>query len=327
MKTNSLIILVLALVIAVAASVFLTRDDTSQGLIPQPLLGEFEEQLTSLQSLELRSHDQVVFSAEKVDDQWFATHLSTENRFPANFDSLSEFIGVANDAKLLEAKTQNVENYSRLGVEDLVTESAQSRLLTLQSQNANFEVLVGNTSSNGLGTFVRIPSSRQSWQLDRVLNLPIDQYSWLMNPVLNIALENVLRIEKRGELGWIIEKAEDTDYQLEGLQETENLIYPTVLANTVSSMLAIKFESAVPKTVAKLPVNVDSELLFTTDFGALSVRLFTMDDTHWVTYDFESQPWLENWAFVISSFSKGQLVKSRSDFVETIEPLDVSEQP
>lgn len=326
MKTNTLLFLVLALVVALGASVWLTRDTQTQGFSSQPLLGEFAERLESLQKLELRTQDSILFAAERIDSEWYATHLSDLSRFPVSFDSLSDFIGDLHKAELLEAKTQNTKNYKRLGVEDLVVENAQSTLLTLQTQNANFEVLIGNPSSNGFGSFVRKPESKQSWQLDRVLDLPSDQQRWLKNPILELTLDELTRAELSGNTGWVIEKGDD-GFQLVGMQEADSLVYPTVLTNSLTSILEVEFESAIPIESVELPESVDAELFIETEKGPFSARVYSLDEKHWVIYEYAQQAWLADWAFSISDFNKGQLTKGRSDFIEQTEPTSEAELP
>jgi hypothetical protein len=325
-KTNKILLLALALVVATGISVWLTKNSQVQDVVSLPLLGDFEDQLAVLQTISVRSRDAVEFSAEQVDNQWYATHLSDVDSFPVNTDDLSVFIGQLNQAKLLEAKTQNVNLYARLGVEDLIVENSQSRSLLLQTSNSNFELLIGNDSSNGLGTFVRSPESKQSWQIDRVLNLPSDQFSWLKNPVLDMTADDINRAELQGDEGWVIAN-QDNDFRLAGLQQTDNLIYPTVLASTLSSIIEIRYERAIPAVSMQLPESVAATLFFESEKGPLTIHLYSVDEQHWVTYAIEQQPWLSNWVFSISESSRSGLVKSRSDFIQQTAVPDSQPQP
>jgi len=314
-KTNKIFLLALALVVATGTSVWLTKNSQVQDVVSLPLLGDFEDQLAVLQTISIRSRDAVAFSAEQVDNQWYATHLSEVDSFPVNIDALSVFIGQLNQAKLLEAKTQNVNLYARLGVEDLIVENSQSRSLLLQTSNSNFELLIGNDSSNGLGTFVRSPDSKQSWQIDRVLNLPGDQFSWLKNPVLDMTADDITRAELQGDEGWVIAN-QDNDFGLAGLQQTDDLIYPSVLANTISSILATSYERVTPAASVQLPESVVATLFLESEKGPLTIRVYSADEQHWITYTTDQHAWLSNWVFSISESSKAGLVKSRSDFMQ-----------
>ena len=315
MKTNKIFLLALALVVATGTSVWLTKNSQVQDVVSLPLLGDFEDQLAVLQTISIRSRDAVAFSAEQVDNQWYATHLSEVDSFPVNIDALSVFIGQLNQAKLLEAKTQNVNLYARLGVEDLIVENSQSRSLLLQTSNSNFELIIGNDSSNGLGTFVRSPDLKQSWQIDRVLNLPSDQFSWLKNPVLDMTADDITRAELQGDEGWVIAN-QDNDFGLAGLQQTDDLIYPSVLANTISSILATSYERVTPAASVQLPESVVATLFLESEKGPLTIRVYSADEQHWVTYATDQHAWLSNWVFIISESSKAGLVKSRSDFMQ-----------
>ena len=99
MKTNKILLLALALVVATGISVWLTKNPQVQDVVSQTLLGDFNDQLKSLQKITIRSRDAVAFSAEQVDNQWYATHLSEVDSFPVNIDALSVFIGQLNQAK------------------------------------------------------------------------------------------------------------------------------------------------------------------------------------------------------------------------------------
>ena len=315
MKTNKILLLALALVVATGISVWLTKNSQVQDVVSQTLLGDFNDQLKSLQKITIRSRDAVAFSAEQVDNQWYATHLSDVERFPVDTDALSVFVGQLHQAKLLEAKTQNVNLYARLGVEDLIVENSQSRSLLLQTDKSTFDLLIGNNSSNGLGTFVRSPESKQSWQIDRVLNLPSDQFSWLKNPVLDMTADDINHAELQGKEGWVIANQDD-DFGLVGLQQTDNLIYPSVLANTISSILETSYERVTPAASAQLPESVVATLFLESEKGPLTIRVYSADEQHWVTYATDQQAWLSNWVFSISESSKARLVKPRSDFIQ-----------
>jgi hypothetical protein len=185
----------------------------------------------------------------------------------------------------------------------------------LQTDKSTFDLLIGNNSSNGLGTFVRSPESKQSWQIDRVLNLPSDQFSWLKNPVLDMTADDINRAELQGNEGWVIANQDD-DFGLVGLQQTDDLIYPSVLANTISSILETSYERVTPAASVQLPESVVATLFLESEKGPLTIRVYSADEQHWVTYATDQQTWLSNWVFSISESSKARLVKPRSDFIQ-----------
>ena len=331
MKTNSLLSLIVILLAAVGMSIWLIKKDAGELATTEPLLGAFSNQLSQLDHITLKTAGSTLFQASKMDQQWFASHLGEGTEFPVDLTELSDFITSLQTAKLSEAKTQNPQNYSRLGVEPVEQQDSTSRLLVLGAQNESFEVLLGNASSNSFGTFIRQPEQQQSWLLDQVLDLPTDIHSWLQNPILNIELIDVMSAQRVGDDGWLVSMNGQQGLELQFIADNESLKYPTVIENSLTAMLTVQFDQAIPIESAQLPENASAELLFETINGTLSISVFEGEEQNFVVYRYAHQQWLNDWVFSLSSFNSGQLTKSRSDFVDVADDSenesDVTEAP
>ena len=80
------------------------------------------------------------------------------------------------EAKLVEAKTSNPENYTKLGVEDINHEKAQGILFSLDGLNEVNEIIIGNNGSSGKNTqYVRRKDQQQGASSHMCIQISADR--------------------------------------------------------------------------------------------------------------------------------------------------------
>lgn len=344
MKSNTLISLLLALIVASGLSYWLLQDDMQQTQASTSVLGDFKPHLAAVTQIDIRDHQGELLSAELVNGEWVATHLQAGLQFPADRNLLVGLINGLSSATLYQAKTQNPQNYSQLSVEDIGSEDAQSRLLTLTAGENSFSILVGNTATSGLGSFVRFPEQSQSWLIDQRLNVPSDAQQWLLNPLSLMSIEQVSSAFRDGEGAWQVVRDDALDEQtlapltLTDKTEQENYQFPNVVSNSLSAMLTARFDAISVIDSVTLSDSPSATLTFSASDNELSILLYNIEEQYYAVYVSASDPWLSDWIFELSSFTYNQLNKQRDDFVEVPEaegppspneqlPIDEGEAP
>lgn len=344
MKSSSLLSLVAALVIVSGLGFWLLQDDMQQTETSTSLLGEFEQQLAAVTKVDISDANGQLLVAELLEGEWVATHMESGLQFPADKNVLVGLIASLSEAAFYQPKTQNPENYARLAVEDVTSEDAQSRLLTLYAGDKAFSVLVGNTATSGVGSFVRFPEQAQSWLIDRRLDLPIDAQQWLLNPLALMNVEQVTTAFRQGEGAWQASReasSENGDTPrliMTELTAEESYQFPNVVENSLSAMLTARFDAVRPLTSVELADAPNASVTFTSQDNELSILLYGTEAQYYAVYVSAGHPWLSDWVFELSSFAYNQLDKQRSDFVEVPEaegppapaeqvPIDEGEAP
>ena len=153
------------------------------------------------------------------------------------FDSLKT-------AKIIEAKTANPDNYSKLGVEDLSTAEAQGIKFSIAGLADAVNIIVGNNGTGDKNTqYVRREGESQTWLIDKKLNLKRDSSQWLRKDIIDIPPERISKItikHPQEELITIENKGE-SEYEFvlvnelpEGEKTSESEVYQ--VANALSSL-------------------------------------------------------------------------------------------
>ena len=86
-------------------------------------------------------------------------------------------------------------NWGKLGLALEVDQSASVGpvLLSVEAMSKESQVLVGNLSQSGLGTYVRVPNETQVWLVSGRVELPLDVLDWISPVFLNIDRAEIVR--------------------------------------------------------------------------------------------------------------------------------------
>lgn len=242
MKLKSLFFLIVAVVISYAAYHYNSKSgqqsvDANSHLIPG-LAGN----LNAVSKFTVTEVGNALLSeVSKSDKGWV---VNNRDGYQANIAAVRKMLNNLADAKLIEAKTANPENYSKLGVEDIDNENAQGILFSLQGLDDVNEIIIGNNGSSGKNTqYVRRKDQLQSWLVNKKLNLNRDVTDWLQKDILDIPPERIKTIQIKHPDGSEVNIANDgeEEYQYtldaiapEGMKISESEIYQ--VANALSSM-------------------------------------------------------------------------------------------
>lgn len=114
--------------------------------------------------------------------------------YPADTGKLRGLLLSLTNARLLQEKTAHAERYKDLGVEDVNSKDAKGVLVRLEGLADSSQLIIGNTSSHGGGTFVRRPEDSQSWLAQGQIRIDRDPVQWLDTTLVDIASERIAEI-------------------------------------------------------------------------------------------------------------------------------------
>jgi hypothetical protein len=177
----------------------------------------------------------------KSDKGWV---VNNRDGYEANIAAVRQMLTNLAEAKLIEAKTSNPDNYAKLGVEDVSNQNAKGILFSIEGLDQEHNIIIGNKGSSGKNTqYIRKKEEQQSWLINKKLNLNRNVTDWLQKDILDIPPERIKTIQIRhpdgSEVNIANDGEEEYEYTLEatapeGMKISESEIYQ--VANALSSM-------------------------------------------------------------------------------------------
>ena len=117
------------------------------------------------------------------DSHWVIKEL---NNYPVDWKKLRSALAALAEARISEAKTSNPKYYSRLGVEAVTEQGAQSHLVQLAQGEKLTGIIVGNGASSRDGQYVRLADEVQSVLIDQPIEVDSDPLFWIDNEIIDI---------------------------------------------------------------------------------------------------------------------------------------------
>lgn len=311
------------LVVVAFASYLLLKQSQPVSVEQGLLFSDLSAKANLIDRVRISNHQGVLLDASLEQSIWLVDSVQKQGNYPLEQDKLTQLVQSLMQAKLFQAKTSKMENYARLGLQDIEALDSQSTLIELIAGTESWQVLIGNKSSTVSGSYVRLPQQKQSWLLDTEIVLPLDSNDWLKQPILDIDQQNITKIARVDSNAWVIEKKPaQEEFSLSPMPDSGSLKYATILDSVANNIATLNFdqlhindqtfwESLQP--TAKLEVT-------TNDGQIITVELAQLDDSFYARFNSaaDSSYW-HNWIYQLSSFSAGQLNKTRDDFLADAE--------
>jgi hypothetical protein len=166
--------------------------------------------------------------------------------YPADTGKLRGLLLNLADARLLEEKTAQTERYPDLGVEDVKNKDAKGLLVQIEGLAEPSQLIVGNTSSHGGGTFVRRPDDKQSWLAQGQIRIDRDPIQWVDTVVTDIPSERIAEIalnQGQGKpLRLFREEPGNGNFRMADLPKGREPAAPDVVGGLASTLSGLKLE-------------------------------------------------------------------------------------
>jgi hypothetical protein len=207
----------------------------------------------------IASDNKPVVTLENGEHGWT---VREKEGYPADTGKLRGLLLNLADARLLQEKTAHAERYADLAVEDVKNKDAKGVLIKLEGLAEPAQLIIGNGSSHGGGTFVRRPNDNQSWLAQGQIRVDRDPVQWLDTALIDIAPDRIAEIELNKAQGKSLrlfrQEPGNGNFQLGGLPSGRELAAPDVVGGLASTLSGLKLEDVV---AGKNPPQPEDNLL------------------------------------------------------------------
>lgn len=216
-----------AVILAVLALVVANVESGRHEAAPQTrLYPDLEAKLNDIARVAVQRAGNAPVNIEREGDRW---KVVEKGGYRADLERLRDGLINLARAELIEAKTQNPENYVKLGVQAIDKAQADTqeiKLWTEQGGDPLVHLLIGKTGTAG-GSYVRKAEDAQSWLASQRLSFPAEAEDWLDKDLINIENQRIARIEvRRGEAdGYVLFKSapKATSFELESVPQAKQV--------------------------------------------------------------------------------------------------------
>ncbi|MDP6540340.1 MAG: DUF4340 domain-containing protein [Planctomycetota bacterium] len=218
--------------------------------------------------------------------------LEQKAHYPAKMETVRKTILSAAELKKLEAKTDVPARYSRLGVEDVDAEGAESKLLVLSdSSGAKLaELLVGNPRA-GAGTpstYVRVAGEARSWLAGGELSLPVDASAWLDKEILKLERDQVQAVEITHPDGERLSVSKgsrsDEQFEIHDVPADHELKYASVANGMCGALEYLNLQDVVPAEGFAGSEAPTTATFWSFDGLRVDATVHTVEEKHFATF-------------------------------------------
>lgn len=314
MQKHLLSLLLISLLGLLAGYLLMTKESQVTELQGGPLVAELQESADVVNQITVVTASSERIQAVLEQGQWL---MSSHGYYPVEQHKLAELLQDVINARKLQPKTNREEQLYRLGLAS--SDQGQPTELTISSDSDSWQLVVGNRPASGLGHYLRFADSSQAWLVDQSLSLPVSARDWMRQPILDVSVEEIISVARLDTSSWTIDRdSADADFQLQPMEEGQQLRYAGVLDSYISNITSLSFDELVNAEDSfwnSLAPVADFSLTLI-DGRRITLTLAKADDTHYAAFSSESgAPYWQNWFYQISGFAAGQLLKSAQDFI------------
>lgn len=194
MKRSFVYLAVLTLA-ALAVVFFIAPDDrpSSDVIADALLLPGLAGQVNGVSRIEIVSAgNKMVATLQKGEHQWGVDQM---NGYRADWSKVQALLAALAQARIVEAKTDKPEYYSRLGVEDIASAEASGVLVNFKGVGETTGILIGKEAKGRQGQYVRLHNAAGSSLVDREFDVPVETIDWADSRIIDINSSEVAQVE------------------------------------------------------------------------------------------------------------------------------------
>lgn len=240
MTPRRLLILGALAIVALVASLLLSNQRSpSRQASTAMLYPQLQEQINSVNAVRLfKAGDARAVELLRQDTGWI---VSESAGYPADTAKVRKLLLALAQAKPVEEKTSNSQNYATLGVEDMSGATATGVRVELDGAATPVSLIVGKSGSGAQSAYVRRAGEPASWLINQSLNASTNPRDWLHAEIIDVAADRVqsVTIAISGAKTYSATKNSraDADFAVDGVPKGKTLPSPSA-ANGFTSALA-----------------------------------------------------------------------------------------
>jgi hypothetical protein len=280
-----------------AAALFVTnkRQATTEAYVSaaeavgKPLFADLKSSINNVATIVQTKPDKAVVTVQKSGEDWV---VADKANYPASTQEVRKLLMAMANAKTIEAKTQNKDNYNKLGVNDITEAGAQGVHYVIKDNTGKelASVIVGNTGAqradNTATAYVRKTSDKQTWLVSGELKGPTDITAWLQRDIVNIDPNRVQSVEvkKHGATApTLLQKKARTDsnYDVGAIPEGKDLEAdkPSLIASALANL---QLDDVAPEKDITAPAEINTTVYKTFDGVVITATTFKANDKNWL---------------------------------------------
>lgn len=301
-------------------------DNSNHWLIP-----ELQDNINHINRIELSQAENQI-SMHQSDGSWY---LNQADGFYANKENIVALLMNLRSVVLHEKKTTNPDNFTQLKL----SESDAIKVALFAADKPVKTVLIGKSSTNSQGTFVRYVDSNQTWLASMVAPIVLRTDQWLLNRIVDIVVEDVERVElnnhENNETIIIKQKKSDdtVEFVMENIPENKQVIANANLKGLANGLANYVIEQAQRKNLTDLKDEI--ELIYDLYNGlSYQVKVYSKDDKYYATLKIKARDSTSSlkggieqsmeifnqrysgWMFLIPSYKFNAVNKNKADYLQ-----------
>ncbi|MBI2800811.1 MAG: DUF4340 domain-containing protein [Gammaproteobacteria bacterium] len=294
MKFRPLITFIIASVVLVGAWRITQRKAPTGDVQTVELYPGFIDKINDVRSITVKNKDGAVTVA-RAGDRWTVRSLDD---YPANVATVKQALVQLASLKIVDTKTSNAAKYAQIGVEDVTSPDARSRLVTVTGASTSPALLIGKEraakSPMAPGHYVRRAGETNALLVEGELGFSAKASDWLDSTVADLSVDRVHQVTIKPHDGkpFTVQKANPQE-QLYTLAEVPAGFEVRARA-TVSSigglLLDAKFERVMAASKLAGLTPRASAVVETFDGLIGTVDAYDVDKAVYMTLKFALQP-------------------------------------
>jgi hypothetical protein len=252
-----------------------------------------------------------------TDAGWRISHHEKLKDYPVDPLVMSRLIRFVLDAKYVERKTDRPEKLGKLGLALEVDQSASVGpvLLSVEAMSKESQVLVGNLSQSGLGTYVRVPNESQVWLVSGRVKLPLDVLDWISPVFLNIDRAEIVRATFTSPTGArvVVSASGNTESAIiENMPVGTKLAYDSVPDTALDALINLRLIEVRRADYHAWEDAASAE--FELSSGSLILlRCTEINGKYWVLVARDGIN--DRWSYAVDQYRFAQLTKEMNDYL------------
>lgn len=287
MSQRGLLGLVAALVVLAIVALVAQHSGAPSSSEGAKLVPDLQSALNDIDKVTIvKAGGATVATLERQPDAWVVAERSD---YPADVGKLRKNLVALAEARVLEEKTANPENYARLGVQDMDEDSAKGVAVSIEAANHKLPTLIIGDANGTKYRYVRRAGEAQSFLIDRNPDLPRNTPQWLAPSILDVRSDRVQQVTIRHRDGEtvVIEKPDRNamNFDVHDVPDGRELLYPGVANVIGNSLRELKLQDVAAADAAATSEQPDAQVEFRTFDGlVVDVRGVKDGENNWVTF-------------------------------------------
>ena len=252
MKLRAFLIFTLVtflIVVAAIISISERFDSENTEIWDKPVLEGFAEKIESVSKISVKDKNQIL-TVTKLGNNWV---LTSRNNYLASPEFVNGLLLGLERLRYREPKTQKVNLYPRLNVEDVEKKGANSTLFTVMDKMGKevASLIIGKETSeiggaSEVGRYIRRPDEARAWLAEGRVEVPLSVKDWVIPEFLNIDSKRVESVKVTHPDGRIMsvvrEKKEAPKFNITNLGSDKKIEYQSDIDNMAEGLDKLELE-------------------------------------------------------------------------------------